>query len=112
MYGPLKAGGSGSNGFEERIADTAARSSGSFPEPISRTGSPSGTLPFFIMRNCRATRPRSPSMADSRSEEHTSELQSPDHLVCRLLLEKKKMLIQKIVPIQIVNATPTTNTAI
>src|SRR5258708_27397480 len=27
---------------------------------------------------------------DIRSEEHTSELQSPDHLVCRLLLEKKK----------------------
>src|SRR5207244_9201282 len=26
--------------------------------------------------------------ADWRSEEHTSELQSPDHLVCRLLLEK------------------------
>src|SRR5258708_25587755 len=26
-----------------------------------------------------------------RSEEHTSELQSPDHLVCRLLLEKKKI---------------------
>src|SRR5438552_13933890 len=29
-------------------------------------------------------------MNRSRSEEHTSELQSPDHLVCRLLLEKKK----------------------
>src|SRR5438552_14913061 len=28
--------------------------------------------------------------ACARSEEHTSELQSPDHLVCRLLLEKKK----------------------
>src|SRR5947208_6209913 len=28
----------------------------------------------------------------SRSEEHTSELQSPDHLVCRLLLEKKKKI--------------------
>src|SRR5258708_26856581 len=28
--------------------------------------------------------------ASARSEEHTSELQSPDHLVCRLLLEKKK----------------------
>src|SRR5438552_6947451 len=28
--------------------------------------------------------------AMDRSEEHTSELQSPDHLVCRLLLEKKK----------------------
>src|SRR5207244_6987214 len=29
--------------------------------------------------------------ATARSEEHTSELQSPDHLVCRLLLEKKKL---------------------
>src|SRR5258708_31619684 len=29
-----------------------------------------------------------------RSEEHTSELQSPDHLVCRLLLEKKKKTTQ------------------
>src|SRR5258708_20618915 len=31
---------------------------------------------------------------DHRSEEHTSELQSPDHLVCRLLLEKKKNTTQ------------------
>src|SRR5258708_21927672 len=31
--------------------------------------------------------------ASSRSEEHTSELQSPDHLVCRLLLEKKNMTL-------------------
>src|SRR5258708_27807397 len=31
----------------------------------------------------------------TRSEEHTSELQSPDHLVCRLLLEKKKKKISK-----------------
>src|SRR5258708_8844411 len=29
-------------------------------------------------------------VSKTRSEEHTSELQSPDHLVCRLLLEKKK----------------------
>src|SRR5690348_17453351 len=33
------------------------------------------------------------SWADLRSEEHTSELQSPVHLVCRLLLEKKKYAI-------------------
>src|SRR3990170_738392 len=33
---------------------------------------------------CRGTPPHR-----ARSEEHTSELQSPDHLVCRLLLEKK-----------------------
>src|SRR5258708_9541738 len=31
-----------------------------------------------------------PDRRQTRSEEHTSELQSPDHLVCRLLLEKKK----------------------
>src|SRR5690348_17430961 len=31
-----------------------------------------------------------PPAASARSEEHTSELQSPVHLVCRLLLEKKK----------------------
>src|SRR5258708_39838643 len=30
------------------------------------------------------------ALRTDRSEEHTSELQSPDHLVCRLLLEKKK----------------------
>src|SRR4051794_41297270 len=33
---------------------------------------------------------RSAGDASKRSEEHTSELQSPVHLVCRLLLEKKK----------------------
>src|SRR5258708_352000 len=33
--------------------------------------------------------------SNRRSEEHTSELQSPDHLVCRLLLEKKKKMIRK-----------------
>src|SRR5258708_18076957 len=34
--------------------------------------------------------PVSSARKSERSEEHTSELQSPDHLVCRLLLEKKK----------------------
>src|SRR5258708_13695893 len=37
----------------------------------------------------RVTRERRSRCSMSRSEEHTSELQSPDHLVCRLLLEKK-----------------------
>src|SRR5438552_13619888 len=41
-----------------------------------------GSLPCFL---CTIS-----SMRKIRSEEHTSELQSPDHLVCRLLLEKKK----------------------
>src|SRR5471030_3402285 len=35
-------------------------------------------------------RPKLASLGDLRSEEHTSELQSLRHLVCRLLLEKKK----------------------
>src|SRR3989449_3242609 len=34
-----------------------------------------------------------PGMRNLRSEEHTSELQSRLHLVCRLLLEKKKRLL-------------------
>src|SRR5256885_16972403 len=39
---------------------------------------------FFSMRSVL------PAMRNLRSEEHTSELQSPCNLVCRLLLEKKK----------------------
>src|SRR2546422_4907257 len=41
------------------------------------------------VRNDHVPKPR-PSRPASRSEEHTSELQSRLHLVCRLLLEKKK----------------------
>src|SRR5437762_5326916 len=40
---------------------------------------------------CRTKRGSSPSTT-MRSEEHTSELQSPMYLVCRLLLEKKKQI--------------------
>src|SRR5207244_12686691 len=48
---------------------------GSCCRPAARDGSEVG------LNRCRF---------EHRSEEHTSELQSPDHLVCRLLLEKKK----------------------
>src|SRR5256885_4038075 len=41
---------------------------------------------------------RPPGRGARRSEEHTSELQSPCNLVCRLLLEKKKKCISTIVP--------------
>src|SRR5258708_24625548 len=58
---------------------------------------------FRVTRNCwNLTNNASRSLSESaffpveRSEEHTSELQSPDHLVCRLLLEKKN--IESIVP--------------
>src|SRR5438876_6865052 len=39
---------------------------------------------------CSSNRPNFTEFRENRSEEHTSELQSPVHLVCRLLLEKKK----------------------
>src|SRR5258708_25946173 len=41
--------------------------------------------------------PHAVSPVHARSEEHTSELQSPDHLVCRLLLEKKKKICREYV---------------
>src|SRR5690348_17810378 len=50
----------------------------------------------FVQGAQRQARPalrnvgRDAARRHSRSEEHTSELQSPVHLVCRLLLEKKK----------------------
>src|SRR5258708_18528738 len=48
-------------------------------------------------------RPCLSARSDDRSEEHTSELQSPDHLVCRLLLEKKKKTINN--PFNLSDAT-------
>src|SRR5436305_6592793 len=53
---------------------------------------------FVLMSRLRSRDPRSlppPECPGSsrRSEEHTSELQSRPHLVCRLLLEKKKKII-------------------
>src|SRR3712207_8768161 len=41
---------------------------------------------------CKPTTPKWRHTVDRRSEEHTSELQSRQYLVCRLLLEKKKQL--------------------
>src|SRR5262245_64129295 len=52
---------------------------------LFRSGGPRG---HALPRRGRRARPRPP--AEARSEEHTSELQSLRHLVCRLLLEKKK----------------------
>src|SRR5258708_13934677 len=46
--------------------------------------------PFDYFQNVRGEKD-SDALAGDRSEEHTSQLQSPDHLECRLLLEKKKI---------------------
>src|SRR5256885_12286646 len=65
-------------GFEHRIGDhrpEAGAESELAPQPVTDV-------------RVKAARGR-----DLRSEEHTSELQSPCNLVCRLLLEKKKLLL-------------------
>src|SRR5438876_4523369 len=52
---------------------------------------PAPTRATFLMASLLGgVAPPSCARAPPRSEEHTSELQSPVHLVCRLLLEKKK----------------------
>src|SRR5258708_19830324 len=45
---------------------------------------------ILTIAGIRRSSPGQRFFRSARSEEHTSELQSPDHLVCRLLLEKKK----------------------
>src|SRR5256885_6827208 len=65
--------------------------SGAAPGQRSRTSSPSSQSHRRPAWRCRATSSlRRLAAASSRSEEHTSELQSPCNFVCRLLLEKKK----------------------
>src|SRR5207244_11601125 len=58
----------------------AARKSSSSPSASYRSSRSSLSMLITLPRWCW------------RSEEHTSELQSPDHLVCRLLLEKKNLV--------------------
>src|SRR5262245_64210923 len=53
---------------------------------------PSRRWPDSCAKSGRRSRTCTRRAATSRSEEHTSELQSLRHLVCRLLLEKKKRL--------------------
>src|SRR5262245_62928481 len=61
--------------------------------PISRTGTTPGC--WSVPQRAAARRKRRTTSGSGRSEEHTSELQSLRHLVCRLLLEKKKNTMQQ-----------------
>src|SRR5256885_12220260 len=69
---------------------TLFRSGGRPQATRSRARSPVRSRPAFH-RDPEDARP--PPRRRTRSEEHTSELQSPCNLVCRLLLEKKKQII-------------------
>src|SRR5258708_18887057 len=78
----------------------SACNSSRFPPDSTSSRKPRafGPIPRNRVSNDNVAPACSPSRASAeikrersiRSEEHTSELQSPDHLVCRLLLEKKK----------------------
>src|SRR5687768_18155504 len=72
--------------FRSRIAPSASRRS---VPPPAETVRDTPLSRFWIASTRTPVRRCAPSRA-RRSEEHTSELQSRLHLVCRLLLEKKK----------------------
>src|SRR2546426_1732797 len=61
------------------ISQPSSGNGGNFPREVERTVYDANGRPYFVDLSY-----------GSRSEEHTSELQSPCNLVCRLLLEKKK----------------------
>src|SRR2546426_6989614 len=69
--------------FRSAVSPRAAASATTFSQSAIRA---SATAPAGSSRKAATVRPG----AVRRSEEHTSELQSPCNLVCRLLLEKKK----------------------
>src|SRR5207253_11490507 len=58
--------------------------------PSSRGATPATRATFPVRGSISSSRSSSRRASRPRSEEHTSELQSRGHLVCRLLLEKKK----------------------
>src|SRR5690554_7129277 len=71
---------------------TSSRSQGAI-RAIRASSVASGSPRSSCMSAQRRDELTSTSCAPARSEEHTSELQSRPHLVCRLLLEKKKQSI-------------------
>src|SRR6266700_6565452 len=68
------------------------------------------TTLFRSTRTCslpaptRPARPRGASLTPGRSEEHTSELQSRENLVCRLLLEKQKKYLNRRIEFRILKS--------
>src|SRR2546422_7991141 len=82
------------------IPQTAPRTAAS-AATFSAAATPTCGLPWSSASRTSIFRPRTPpflfhssaaSLTASRSEEHTSELQTRLHLLCRLLLEKKKKI--------------------
>src|SRR5258708_8288514 len=74
---------------DQEVANVDVVSDGElFRRDDNRFGPPNAMINYFAAKIPGFSGELRPKTG--RSEEHTSELQSPDHLVCRLLLEKKK----------------------
>src|SRR2546426_1398807 len=99
MRAEAMPGRRGAVGFERIVAEPAELVVDSHGRsPLSRQGGRQGQHGRCQRRQPRKRAIRSRTRrisAPSRSEEHTSELQSPCNLVCRLLLEKKKIKKKK-----------------
>src|SRR5258707_6003016 len=83
---------------------TLFRSRGVMTDILLRSGNLSFAYPERTGLFRRASKESSP-LRISRSEEHTSELQSRQYLVCRLLLEKKKKFRNHSIAYSIANST-------
>src|SRR5258708_22305314 len=85
---PAPGGGTGAATLfcQARALPCRAGGFGSF----TATSSTRVARPVLMNMRAHATACLSPSSTSTGDRKHTSELQSPDHLVCRLLLEKKK----------------------
>src|SRR5690625_5596400 len=72
------------------LADLTIRGLAQLDEPVDLAVDERTGLPVLSIGRRVTTAEVAEILDDERSEEHTSELQSRGHLVCRLLLEKKK----------------------
>src|SRR5438309_2251846 len=97
--GPMRMRSAGSNTRPRRVSDSAASQRLHWPSISGHNSCQLWQLsepprrPDLSKANekvCKYDRPEHQHADVARSEEHTSELQSQFHLVCRLLLEKKK----------------------
>src|SRR5437879_6829796 len=87
------------NSFDEESPKVLQPDQGQFPGPAARPVRDARALARLIFAPTRHRRVHQKvpfldhAALRARSEEHTSELQSPMYLVCRLLLEKKKTIL-------------------
>src|SRR5437762_6298970 len=88
-YTTLFRSGLGALARITRTMTTRSRSVGAFFFAVSSAALACSTVLGFDDRSGTWCASRTDAVCDDRSEEHTSELQSPMYLVCRLLLEKK-----------------------